>query len=243
MRRLLLLGIVLFVVAGCTSHTNPIKDNPINETYQETITLNNMVVPLPEGEWEVAGRGFFRDRDFFGIFLVNIDETTPQAIIFIKRDSPYYDYVTRYSGYPSSVDLEREDMLHVVSNRNEPGEARDGWFIDHTQLEFSSKIFLESQAHREVFKYFLEHNIQIPANFIKITHLLTGDQIKYRYLQYDILINPEAEGFEPPNDPSWLSSDWNMKNISNDPGKLSFIEKLKGEGEVFHEELQYAFQR
>jgi len=231
---LLLISLLTLLTSSCVPYINPIETNPLGKTYQGSVNFRNMVLPLPEGEWKVVGRGYSNDDNYVELCLWKAIGNKPHSVIFIKRDS----LSNSFSGYVSSNDLKRENIHHVVSNSNQRGEAQDGWLINHIRISFNKK---STQANKESYQYIIDNKLVMPGNFIQTYHHFTGANIKKKFLTYSIHVNPEVEGFAPPIDSEWASSDWNPLKINSDPKKVAYIEKLKEEGAVFHQKLKEAF--
>ena len=53
---LLLQAIVVFLLTGCAM-TNLKDSNFVGKVYKGSIQLQNLAIPLPEGEWLVIGSG------------------------------------------------------------------------------------------------------------------------------------------------------------------------------------------
>lgn len=112
--------------------------------------------------------------------------------------------------------------------------------INHIRISFDEKA---SQANKEAYKYIIDNKLVMPGNFILTYHRFTGASIKSKFLEYSIYVNPEVDGFDPPTNSEWASSDWNTLKINSDPKKVAYIEKLKKEGAVFHQKLKEAFEK
>lgn len=234
-RKIIFLIALLFILfSGCAHYPNPIKDNPLGKKYQNSVNLRNMELPLPEGEWTVIGRGYTPDHNYVQLILAKNIGNRHHSIVFITTNSGS----NMYSGYFPCKELDRTNMLHVISNNNSSGGAQDGWYIDHVRIAFGKLI---TQANKESYEYIVDNKIVMPGNFIKTGHRFTGANIKSKYLTYSIFINPEVQGFDPPTNAEWPSSDWNILKINSDPKKVAFIKKLKEKGAVFHEKLKNAF--
>lgn len=233
-RVLLVISLFTFLFPSCVSYTNPIKENPIGQKYHGSINFRNMEIPLPKGEWTMVGRGYSDDDNYVQIALAKVIGNKPHSIVFMSRDS----LKNSFSGYLPSKNLERKDIHYVVSNSNRKGEAQDGWCINHIRVSFGEKI---TKANKELYKYIVDNKLIMPGNFIQIHHRFTGKSIKKKFFSYNLYVNPEVEGFEPPTNAEWASSDWNTLKINSDPKKVAYIEKLKKEGAAFHQKLKAAF--
>ncbi len=232
---LLVISFLLFICSGCVAQKNFIETNPIDKVYKNSINVLDMELPLPEGEWKVVGRGLGYKSMFTEIFLVKTIGNNPHSIIEINRDSWHN---TAHAGYIPNTYLKRENIHHVVVNKNKRSEARDGWVINHIRMGFNAK---DTKPEKEAYKYLIDNKMIMPGNFIKSYHVFSGKYNKKKYLSYSIYINPEVDGFDPPKDAAWGSSDWHILKISNDPKKVAYIENLKKEGAVFHKKLREAF--
>lgn len=221
-------------MSGCSQSINLEKSNPIGKLYVGSIDLGDMNLPLPDGEWKIVGRGYSNKNNFFEVYLEKDIGNKPLSIILIRRETlsikPYGYYADEY--------LTRDDIHHVVSNKNIAGGAQDGWIINHIRFGFGSH---DPKADKELYRHIRDNKLVIPGNFILTYHHFTGALRISKFLDYYIYVNPEAEGFDPPNNANWSSSDWNPAKINNDSKKVEYIERLKKEGAVFHKELKAAF--
>ncbi len=240
---IVLLACVQLLLPLKSAAANLVEQNPLEKSYQGEVDLQDMVLPLPEGQWKVVGRGFEDEYKFFTLILEKDIEKRPQVIIIIRKST----LKNASKGYKSSDKLKRTDLLYVNAIKNAPSASSgvDGWLIDHRRLSFEGE---KRQAVQELEKYVIDNKLIIPGNFIVTEHILTGAaKAAYgggaspKYLNYKINVNPEAYGFAPPANAEWSLSDWNILKINSDPKKVVFIEKLKDEGGVFHKRLQEAF--
>lgn len=229
-----LIILLTFLISSCVHTINPIETNPLGKTYRDSINFRNMDLPLPEGEWKVIGRGYSNDNNYVELILGKEIGNKLHCLIYIERDS----LSNSFSGYIPNKTLKRKNMLHVVSYANQRCEAQEGWAINHIRLSFGEKI---SQANKETHKYIIDNKLVMPGNFISTYHYFKGANIKKKLLKYIIYVNPEVEGFAPPTNAEWASSDWNALRINSDPSKVAYIGKLKEDGMVFHQKLKQAF--
>ena len=233
----------ILTLAGCLAHVDPIQTNPLGKTYQDILVLRNMTLPLPEGEWNVVGRGYVRDRDFIQLCLEQDKGNKPHKIIVIKTTSIDYA-ISRdraYTGWNPSKLLKRQNLHHVVSHNNSNTYGIDGWYVGHYRPSFG-KMKDKPDAIKEAYQHILDNKLLLPGNFIKIGHILKTSRNKTNnMLTYDIFINPEAEGFPPPQNAEWGSSDWHVARIQEDSAKVAYIEKIIEKSKPFHSKLQKAF--
>ena len=193
------LGVLL--LSGCVTHIDPTELYPIGKSYQGSVTLRGMVLPLPDGDWQVVGRGYSKNNNYVQLCLEKDTGNTPHSVILITRDTLSNDYV----GYKSQKSLERKNILHVVSNSNMAGSAIDGWFINHMRLSMS-KFKDQSDAIQQAYQHIIDNKLVVPGNFILTSHILTGKNRKNKFLQYKIFTNPEVEGFPPPINAAFMQT-------------------------------------
>lgn len=234
MRNILTSLLIAVFFSGCVHQINPLESNPIGKSYQGTINLRGMDIPLPEGEWNVVGRSINREGKFVEVILEQDVDNKPIAVVSIIRDTSdnSYKWYTR-------KELERKDMLHVVSNTNAKERPLDGWSINH--IRYSAPGSKASEANKQAFQHIVDQKLVLPGNFIRIRHFFAGAVNTSKFLGYSLFLNPEAEGISPPTNSEWASSDWNIVKINGHPEKVEYIENLKKEGAVFHQKLRVAF--
>lgn len=231
-----LFATIMFITlfSGCVTYVSLVDTNPVGKTYLDSILITDIDIPLPKGNWEVMGRGYMRDNNYFEILLFN---TENKDIIFIKRDT----LTNTFRGYQPNKYLQRDDIHHSVVKNNNLLEAHDGWLINHYRLSIKPK---KSQAAKESYDFIVKNNYALPGNYIQIFHHFTGDKKNpSKFLHYSHYVNPEAKGFDPPANANWKSSDWHPLKINNSPSKVEFIDELKKEGEIMHAKIKNAFDQ
>ncbi len=235
---LLLVCLGILILSGCISHIDHIETNPLGKKYQGTVTLRNMVLPLPEGEWEIVGRGYSKNGNYVQLCLERDKGNKPESIIVITRDS----LANNYTGYTPHKVLNRRNMLYVVSNSNTKIKGIDGWYINHFRQGLG-KFKNKPDAIQQAYQHIIDNKLIVPGNFIKTGHILTGKSRKNKYLRYDIFNNPEVEGLAPPQSSDWGSSDWHIARINADPKKVAYIEIIKEREGNLHQKLKEAFEK
>ncbi|MFW5500465.1 MULTISPECIES: hypothetical protein [unclassified Maridesulfovibrio] len=231
--RFLFLVSLMLLGAGCVSHTVQ-EAYPVGKIYNDSIEFRGMSVPLPEGDWQVIGRGKADKRNFDELVLTVIKENKPGKALLIARDTAK----NKYTGYWPNKYLQRTNILFTEVTQNTMGKPLDGWLINHIRPGFGKK---DSEAVRDAYEYMTANKLVLPGNFIESRHILTGKRIKCRYLSYSYLINPETDGFEAPENAEWGASDWNVIKINGDPKKVAYIERFKKENAELHSKLRNAF--
>ena len=165
--------------------------------------------------------------------LKEIGNKKLHSLLAITTDS----MINSYIGYLPHKSLIREDVHHIVVKNNENGGAQDGWLVNHIR----SSLDVKRTAQKEAFDYLVLNSYVIPKNVIQIFHHFTGKYKKNKYLDVGYFLNPEIEGFEPPSESDWNSSDWHPLQINKDNKKIEYIERLKKEGAIMHEKIRVGF--
>ena len=232
-KQFIIFTVLTFFLTGCIT-PGLIKTNPVGKVYKNSIQLRNKTIPLPEGEWKVIGRGFRTQEKYFELFLLK--ETKRKEFhsgIIITTDTPMNDY----NGYLASKYFKRTNLHHVVVKNNATGGAQDCWLINHIRMAVNPN----RPARKEAYNYFESNHILIPKNTIEVSHRFTGKYHKSKFLEVNYYYNPEVEGFEPPTEANWSTSDWHPLQIIKYPKKVEYIERLKKEGVIMHEKVREGF--
>ena len=244
----LLQTILALLLTGCAM-TNLKSTNYVGKVYKNTIQLQGMDIPLPEGEWRVIGSGNIEgkivgaggsqtnnptDDKFQVVLLKTTDLGKVDSLIIIDTDK----MGNRLSGYLSYPFFNRTDLYQVIVKNNDKDGAHDCWLICHS---ITPQIYKNTVATKEAFNYFESNKIEIPKISILSYHHFTGKYNKNKLLDYYYYINPEINGFDPPIDTNWATCEWNKLQINKDPKKVEYIDKLKIEGAAMHEKLRVAF--
>jgi len=239
MRKNCLLFIIIafpFLLMSCI--TPGLKEtNPVGKVYINSVQLDEKVIPLPEGEWKVIGRGgpsnSFQDPYFEILLLKEFENKKLHSLLAITTES----MINSFNGYLRQTYLDRKDVLYSDIKNNNTGEAHDGWLINHIR----SSLDVKRTAYKEAYDYLVSNSYVVPKNVISIFHHFTGKYKKNKYLNVGYYLNPEIEGFEPPNEAEWASSDWHPLQINKDSKKVEYIERLKNEGTIMHEKIRIGF--
>jgi hypothetical protein len=234
--RLLLLMAAIFILVGCITPAFK-KDNPIGKTYRDVFVLENKQVPLPEGEWKVAGTGYRDNQRFCEVYLVKVteDRKLTGVIIIISENMAF-----GYSGYLPDKYAKRTDLHYVSIKSNTTEEGLDLWLVNHYFASFSPK---EREASNQFFQYCHDNKIDLSKLMIQSYHVITGKMFKGRFLGVTYFYDPRTEGFDTSLENDWGTSSWHPLRISADPKKVSYVERIKKEGEVLHGKIQEWFGR
>lgn len=223
----------LFII-GCS--LNRLKENyPIDKKYYGNFTINGKTVPLPAGEWGVAGRGTRNIKDYYEVWLINYNNRTMNGAIYIMSDAPFNNYI----GYKKNSYAERKDIYYVEINSNSEGDPFDLWLVNHSVIKLSVK----RQANKELYEYLKQRNISIPKLMIQSFHVKTGSKDKGKYLRVEYYYNPELEGFDSSYENDWDTSAWHPLRVSKNPAKVAYLNKVVQQGKILHRGIQVEPER
>lgn len=100
----------------------------------------------------------------------------------------------------------------------------------------------QREASKEYLQYLTDNKIDLRKLSIRSYHVITGKIFKSRYLRVEYYYNPETEGFDTKGEENWGTSNWHVARIASDPKKVAYVEKIKKQGEVFHDKIRKWFE-
>ena len=228
---LIILSILL--LTGCATKPSLLETNPIGKEYTGSITFRNKTVPLPEGTWKVIGTEL-KDSFFRVVLLKNTSGKVMEDSIIIHVET---NATIRDRGYVKTKDFEKSDYHYSEIFNNNDGEAQDAFFVKHTRMSMNTK----REHLKKAFNYLIENNYIVPTVLIEGRHRFTGKNIKRKYLLFSYYKNPEAEGFAPPSNSDWHTSDWHPLHISKDQKKEAYIDNFIELSKTMHVQLKNGF--
>ena len=124
------LFLLSLLVIGCAKVESPLEkqfrtDDSV--VFKDSFLLRDKTIPLPPGDWRIAGKGFDVDK-FFYISLIQEHKGNIFSYVVIQVDTLE---LNRDGCYIKSEVLEKEGMHHIVKIKNVAGEGTDGWYVDN----------------------------------------------------------------------------------------------------------------
>lgn len=190
----------------------------------ETGIAAKIQVPLPEGDWLAVSRSVARSSvsnvPIIQSYLVQVSANRAlQRAIFIETNYEFPNY-----GWNVPRECNRSDVFY-----REPSDTRgfggDRGYkcltVNHIQMTTSAK---SSQASKDAYAWVWAHTTGMPTTLIGATYDISDGK---RFLRVTYFRNPEADGFAPPRDSSWRSSDWHKDRLPGDPKKLAYMNDVK----------------
>ncbi len=245
MRRIAMIGILLgamCALAGCVTTETDRPSPAIGSKFTGSFDVgNNVQIPLPEGEWELTSNGAGTNsggQHFYRPALVQIKNGVLHGIIMANSALNDARAPGFGEGYVFNKDCTRNDVLYAKVASNFENGPQDCWGINHFTMTLGQNT---PREYVERNKYLQDRRIAIP-----ITMVAVGFHFADRAPHYlDVLYywNPEADGFSPPKNSEWRSSDWHKDRVYLDPKKVAYIEGLKTWGASWHERVKAGFNR
>lgn len=237
MIRPILMVVLIAALAGCQT-TNSKLDTIISQgtvVSGEYLTTNGRVkVPLPEGNWIVAGSGYRRfgyDNPIEEIVLVQVEDGTAVRYVEVRSD-----VAASPNGWKQSTFCERKDIHYIQKTSNVAKGNQDCWGINHYRMTLSGDIPPYMQETRD---YIVKNSIKSPLNAIAVEYRFAD---RSHMVEASYFFNPEVDGFDPPKDAQWSTSDWHRDRVYMDPKKVDYIEELKVWGKDWFPTVKAGFE-
>ncbi|MCW9054969.1 MAG: SHOCT domain-containing protein [Candidatus Pacebacteria bacterium] len=232
-----MVGLAPFLVSCVT--TTPTENNLIvGQVYHGVVSVNNNTpqIPLPDGDWILMGSSISSNntgqRFAHGILGQFKNNTLDRAAYFgVALDIPS-------AGWIESKFCERDNIHFIQKTSNYRGGDQDCWGVNHYRLTLTANNLPPYMEQAR--DYVISRKISLPLNTI-IVQYRHADHLKLLDLTYHF--NPENEGFSPPAQAEWSSSDWHRDRAYMDERKMAFIAKIKSWGEGFKTKVEAGFKR
>lgn len=184
-------------------------------------------IPLPEGNWIVLGRvSTVNDNDLIWnqINLLQISNQETLGLISVQANPRPIPH--GYKWRPSSL-CRGSDSFHVVNMANSP-TWQNCWGIKHTE-----KVFSNSTQENI-------RNFSLPDVMIYRYHRIADSRANLNIFYF---FNPYPQGASQSSSESRSTSNWQPEKINQFPEKIAFIEKIKNEGEIWHQKVRSGFNK
>lgn len=206
------------------------------EVFVDTYSAANgrVAVPLPSGEWIVAG------ADVSKASYANQIEETMLVNVVGGQVNGYVEIRTPLSastnGWVKSSLCDRSDIHHVFKLSNTAGGVQDCWGINHYRMTIAGKVPAYIEQTRD---YIVSHKINSPLNAIAVEYRFAD---KPYFVDVKYFFNPEVDGFTPPKIAEWATSDWHRDRVYMDPAKVAYIDKIKTWGREWYPKVKAGFE-
>jgi hypothetical protein len=221
-----MLKTVLAAVAAVTTAVQTAHAQPKwaqGQTYSGNIDIGGVQVPLPSGNWVVTGVensviNMWGSGAETSIGLAQISDGKLRAYAWIS-----YNQQALINGSGWRLDAEKNcarTEIHyaaVVRNRQVDKSCT---YVNHNVFDISStspKWWKDSVAYAKT------NSIGIPLAVIQ-SGIVVSDRQNFVSVGY--YFNPEIQGFAPPKNTVWQTSDWSVLNTASDEQKKAFVKSI-----------------
>ena len=237
--RTVLALLISFTLVGCqTTREKAAQYLTVGATYTDMIGLGKdaVQIPLPEGQWKLVGLDTWYNNLQTGFtrgILVDVKGK-------ILRRAVQFDIPIDFSsnGYVVSKWCERDNIHHMKKRANYEGGEQDCWGVNHYRLSFSANKLPEYM--KQARDYIVANKIRVPGNTIYVRYQKADVNA---LLQASYHFNPEVDGFPPPKETIWATSDWHRNQMYLDEKKVAYIDKIKRWGTAFDSKVTAGFER
>tara|TARA_Y100001936_G_scaffold243453_1_gene282306 strand:+ start:5386 stop:6126 length:741 start_codon:yes stop_codon:yes gene_type:complete len=235
MARIFALCTVLLLATGCQTTEETLKKYPVGATYKNVVFVGKKQIPLPKGEWEIfATRPTTTSNGTPLLHLVFGNKDRGASILAIRLTANLGS--TSGYGWNQLKACSRTNMHHVYFNEGDIGDDQRCWFANHSRMtRGSSRVSSMTMALDRA----KELGIKLP-----VTSIYAGLRVtdKFDVIMMRVYFNPEADGFDPPQQSAWATNDWHKDRIYTDKKKVAYVERVKNWTEEFFPKVEAGFK-
>ena len=215
-----------------------------SQTYKGSIRVNGFQLPLPAGNWVMlASQGVkFTASSGTDYFLGHIKDKRliGAVLVYALRANTATDTVQ--SSLTQSVGCGRTDALAMFKsdsfNKDFPSCRFIYNYFAAFNRQWADRSVRMGNLERSAFGDLAAKDVSYPQDMIAV-QFVQSDKQKLLFANY--LFSPETEGISSSIAPTFADSDWYVKNISQYPEKMAYIEKMKTWAASFWTQFQLAF--
>lgn len=198
------------------------------------VGLDPIQLALPKGKWEVGGVREYQnnvDTTIQDVFLYQQKGGKLSKAIWFKTPLELNIY-----GYLQSKYCSRDNMHYrktVIDYRTGDQDCR---WVNHYRITLhGNKI----KMWRDAGAWLTERKIDVPAAAIDAGYRLSDGST---FIMVHYFFNPEVDGFSPPREANWNTSDWHPSNTVRDPKKVAYINRLKAWSDEYYPKVKAGFK-
>lgn len=200
---------LLLGVAPIISLANPAEELVPGDVVQGQIQLAGKQIPLPAGQWTVAGHGYDKlpgspDLAYGAIenvVLFKLDGQTVAAFVIAQRN-----VVGVENGWGIATECRSEALLAAITYDSAEGHASCG-FVTHTLTAVDDR---SAAAWRDAVEYAGKNGLQLPTTWLTAGFRFS-DMADVLDLRYNF--NPDLQGVAPGLRTSWADSPWSRARV------------------------------
>lgn len=191
----------------------------VDQIYTGNIELGGVQAPLPQGEWIVTGFERSITKSGWGnmtVALAQFKETqVPAYVVLIYNEQS----VRMGWNVGEEKQCARREIHHAKVIRDTQLD-KACLYVNHIVFNVSSG---SAKWWKDTIDYARKRNAKIPMAAIQ-GGIVTSDRANFLSMAY--YFNPEVEGFGPPQNTVWQTSDWNVLNVAGDQKKQAYVQAV-----------------
>jgi hypothetical protein len=205
MGRILWVPLMALALGGWVSKEDAFKGLPLGKKVSNPFSIGEVQVPLPEGEWVVAGRAVYAAKQtgagtggpgMAHIALFDVQNGILRRQVWVRTSLE-----TGVSRWVKPKDCDRKNVFHIQSEELPQVHSQFCWVINHHRMHFDPK---GEGATLEASQYLRDNGIKFPNTMLTTTFYMS---VGPKYFEARYYLNPEAEGISPSKNTSWDEND------------------------------------
>lgn len=192
-----------------------------------------MNVPLPDdGKWVALSYDVDRNSSNMAIERATFADIREGKLYRLIAASSNID--VNGFGWVSEQDCSRKD-IHLASARANYVKEQDCFWVNHLRIGRSSAT---AKYISDAYDALAARKIAIPKAAVTVGYRF-ADANRFATVEY--IHNPEADGFAPPLQAEWASSDWHKDHYHADERKVAYVEALKAWAKSWYPTVKAGF--
>lgn len=207
----------------------------IGQPYSDYVAFGGNQVPLPSGEWVVAGKSVeynnARTR-LVGLVLARIEGNTLRGLVDITTA----DEVQNFNGYVVYRDCLRVDVHHTFVRANLLGGEQDCWLLNHKTMTTAGNV---APRFREAVNFAASKGVIIPHVMLSVDYRFADTR---DYLNAHYYFSPEELGATVGAQTDWRNSDWHRDKVHMDSKRADAISRLRAWGDDWRQKVKLGYE-
>lgn len=201
--------------------------------------LGNVIVPLPEGQWVLVGRGEARGSSGTGpiplaeVYIAESIDRRISRLVYARapNGNPGVNGWTRDTGLCDST-----DFFHVKATPFYDSPRKANCFIASHWIEPSpSQVATFILGRKEFYDYLKREGFSWPEIRVGSSHVLNN---RKDFLTAQYIFNSEVLGIDVGPAVDWKSAEWHKDRIEGHPDKRLFMQMVRDFGESIYPYLE-----
>ncbi len=217
----LTVGLLAFLAGHTASASKLERQYPPGTPISNPVVVGKKQIPLPPGQWTVAGVRSSRNSELkkiLDLFLIDVKSGVLQhaASITTNMSPP-----KRHQGWLTHSTCSSKSSLHLVTKSSSEGEDQECWWVRYWPTSTPPK---KDSAWKRALDFAITQGIELPTNFVTVGYRLADDA---HFLNVYYLFSPEVDGIVSPGRTAQNPSVWHVDRFGRDPKKVEYVNRLK----------------